>query len=479
VDIRELNLTPREQKALESMGFNTVERVALCYGEDLGLGKKTGNAIVQKAKNTLAYHSIKEITCTEQQVAITLSNVSRAAVVSVEHFLRIYGDGLRRALEGDKLTIFRPDRKPCSKCGADPTYLCVLCRASLCDKCHYAHEHQYDTSKFQYLEDMFNKARESAETFVPMPLEKLIEVEAKPSKEVTATARQQGFAGFVKAFFCELEGNELMKKAISCALFSTPEEPVHVLVVGDPAGGKTLAKDIIARKLGPEIELVGANTTRSGLVCNLATGEPGVLTYSTGKIVLVDEFDKIPGQDVEYCLELLSNGKCSVHSARIHETIESHFIMIAFANPIETVFVREPIKEIGLPPILLSRFALIVKAEELEADLRKALLKRKLLGETPTSELSRWHLPWLREARKHRPRFIALEEQIDQYIDKVDNLVGRYLKTPLRRDLRMGDYAKRVPLAMARASFSDVDSQVLEEAIQLMEDCAAVWSQNQ
>jgi hypothetical protein len=326
---------------------------------------------------------------------------------------------------------------------------------------------------------MFNTARQNAEDHEPIPLEKRIEVEAKPSEEVTAIARQQGFAGFVKAFFCELEGNELMKKAISCALFSTPEEPVHVLVVGDPAGGKTLARDIIARKLGPEIELVGANATRSGLVCNLATGEPGVLTYSTGKIVLVDEFDKIPGQDVEYCLELLSNGKCSVHSARIHETIESHFIMIAFANPTETVFVREPIKEIGLPPILLSRFALIVKAGELEADLRKTLLKRKLLGETPVSELSRWHLPWLREARKHRPRFVASEEEIDQYIDKVDNLVGRYLKTPLRRDLRMGDYAKRVPLAMARASFSDVGSQVLEEAIQLMEDCAAVWSRNQ
>ena len=64
-----------------------------------------------------------------------------------------------------------------------------------------------------------------------------------------------------ETFFSELEGNELMKKALCCALFSTPEEPVCVLVVGDPAGGKTLAKDIIAGKLGPEIELIGANTT--------------------------------------------------------------------------------------------------------------------------------------------------------------------------------------------------------------------------
>jgi len=178
----------------------------------------------------------------------------------------------------------------------------------------------------------------------------------------------------------ELEGNELMKRALCCALFSTPQEPVHVLVVGDPASGKTLARDIIVKKLGPEVELIEANATKAGLVCNLATGEPGVLTYSDGKIVVVDEFDKIPEQDVEYCLELLSNGKCSVHSARVHETIESHFIMIAFANPVKTAFVRNPIKDIGLPPILASRFAFIIKAEELEASRRRALLKRKILG---------------------------------------------------------------------------------------------------
>ena len=182
MDIRELNLTPRQQKALESMGFNTVGRVAICDGWELGLGHKTGDAIVQKARNTLAYHSIKEITCTEQQIAITLSNVSRAAVKSVEHSLKLWSGGLSMGLEGDRLTIFRPDRQPCAKCGADPTCLCVVCRASLCDKCRDAHEHEYHIAEIQYLEEWFNRARERAETFVPMPLEKRIEAEAKPSE---------------------------------------------------------------------------------------------------------------------------------------------------------------------------------------------------------------------------------------------------------------------------------------------------------
>ena len=476
MDIRELNLTPREQRILESMGFDNVEKIAACYGDDLGLGKSKGKGIVQRARNLLAYHGIKAIVETEQQVAITLSDRSRATVVSVEDILEISSE-LKTELQDSQMIIFKPECKPCSACGAEPICLCTICGASLCEKCRYEHGHgYYDTIEIQTLERVFARVRENARTFTPMPPEKRMRVEGEPDEEVAMVARAEGFTGFAESFFHELGGNELMKKALACALFSTPQEPVHVLIVGDPAGGKTLARDIIARKLGSEIELVGANATRSGLVCNLATGEPGVLTYSNGKVVLVDEFDKIPDHDVEYCLELLSNGKCSVHSARIHETLESHFIMIAFANPMKTVFTEEPINEIGLPPILLSRFALIVKAEELEAGLRKALLRRKLLGGRADSDLSSWHLPWLREARKSHPRFTTSEERIERYIDSVDSLIGRYLKTPLRCDLRMGDYAKRVPLAIARAGFADVDDAVIDEALQLMEDCVAAWS---
>jgi hypothetical protein len=60
-------------------------------------------------------------------------------------------------------------------------------------------------------------------------------------------------------------------------------------------------------------------------------------------------------------------------------------------------------------------------------------------------------------------------------VTRLDRLIEQYLKTPLRRDLRMGDYGKRVPIAMARACFSDVNGKVLEEAAKLTEDCLAVW----
>jgi hypothetical protein len=473
MDIGELGITSREQKTLERMGFDSVEKIALSHRDDLGLGKAKGDSVIQRARNILANRNVRDISMSDDKVTVTLADSGRATLTSVRSILGVYD--LRTAVDDNRLVVFQPHREPCSECGVPGTYLCKECGAGVCDECRYAHKHRYNLAAVHYLEGMFEAVRDKARMLECLPQKSRREDEDRPAEEVVRLAKELGFSGFVSTFFAELEGNEAMKKALSCALFSVPEEPVHVLVMGDPAGGKTLAKDIITRRLGPEIELVGANATRSGLVCNLATGEPGALADSDGKIVLVDEFDKIPDQDVEYCLELLSNGKCSIHSARIHETIESHFIMIAFANPVDTVFMKDPISEIGLPAVLLSRFALIVKAEVLDTVRRKALLKRKLLGETSVSEYGKWLLPWLREARKYHPTFEVSEAEIDSYVEKVDSLIEQHMKTPLRRDMRMADYAKRVPFAMARASFGNVDGRILGEAIKLIEDTAAAW----
>jgi hypothetical protein len=37
MDIRDLNLSPRGQRTPESVGFGAVEKVALCYRDNLGL----------------------------------------------------------------------------------------------------------------------------------------------------------------------------------------------------------------------------------------------------------------------------------------------------------------------------------------------------------------------------------------------------------------------------------------------------------
>jgi len=475
--IAELNLSSRDEALLVSMGFDTLERIALACSDELGLGRRRGEAIQARARRILARDNIKGVSVSEDFVSVELLKASRGVVVSVEHvFDALYSD-LKRDVQDNKLLIFKLKPTLCSICGKEPEFWCRRCDKFLCLECRGKHyEHHYDIKELKALEDQFKVVKEKAGEYEPKPPE--LELEAvTPSREVVDFARKVGFFGFAEGFFSELKGNDTMKRAIACALFSTPEEPVHVLVVGDPAGGKTLAKDTISAKLGKEIELVGANTTRAGLVCNLATGEFGVLAYANGKIVLVDEFDKIPDQDIEYCYELLSNGKCTVHSAKVHETIDSHFIMIAFANPTGIVFRGEPINEIPVPPILASRFAFIVKVEELGAQLVREVIKRKLLGEgLAGEEFSKHYTPWLREARKHKPKLTASFEAVDSYTNQIYEVYQRFLKTPLRRDLRMADYAKRAPLAIARASFSDVDDKILKEAMELINESLKSWS---
>jgi hypothetical protein len=42
MDIPELNLSPRERRALQNMGFSSVDKIALCYKDDVGLANAAG-----------------------------------------------------------------------------------------------------------------------------------------------------------------------------------------------------------------------------------------------------------------------------------------------------------------------------------------------------------------------------------------------------------------------------------------------------
>lgn len=160
-------------------------------------------------------------------------------------FNALYSD-LRRELQDNKLLIFKLKPKPCSICGKEPGFWCKRCDKFLCRECRDKHyEHYYEIKELKTLEDQFKVVKEKAGEYEPKPPE--LEPEAiTPNKEIVDFARGVGLSGFAESFFSELKGNDVMKKVITCALFSTPKEPVHALVVGDPAGGKTLAKDTIA-----------------------------------------------------------------------------------------------------------------------------------------------------------------------------------------------------------------------------------------
>ena len=191
-----------------------------------------------------------------------------------------------------------------------------------------------------------------------------------------------------------------------------------------------------------------------------------------------DELDKIPGEDIEYCYELLSNGKCSVHSAKIHEEIKSNFIMIAFANPSSQIFGKHPIDEISLPPLLMSRFALIVKTEKIDKDTRLNLFMQKFYGKGEIKEKSSFYAQWVEMAKEHNPAITADKKRIKKYLSTINEIVEETYATQLRRDLRMGDYIRRVPQAIARAGYDSISNEVLDAAENIFVESISTWHQN-
>jgi DNA replicative helicase MCM subunit Mcm2 (Cdc46/Mcm family) len=439
-DLTILGVIPSDRKKLENMGITTLEQIAIMSVSSLGMGSSKGTMLVQRARNILANENILDIAITNGDlIEITSKKTDRAVIKSILNALDVYVVGWGNAaltIEGNVLKL---------------------------------------TRKSEAFSKVISKAESLREI---IESKKMLEREKSgislPEDELKKFAKTRGFDGFWSNVFQEIHGNDIMKKVIAASMFSTFEEPVHSLIIGEPGSSKTMAKEIITDRFS-DITTIGANTTRSGLVCHLGTGDLGALPHANRKLVLVDEFDKIPGEDIEYCYELLSNGKCSVHSAKLHQNIESNFIMIAFANPKSQVFGKHALKDIGLSPLLMSRCALVVKVQNIGKEDRLNLFKKKFYGTGEIKEKHDYYDQWVKLARRFEPAITASEKNVEKYLHMMNEIVETHYNTSLRRDLRMSDYLRRIPLAIARASFGPVDNKVLRKAEMLIQESIETW----
>ncbi len=443
-DLNQLGVIPSDRKKLEHMGITKLEQLAIMSAATLGMGATKGNMLIQRARNIIANNNIIDIKVVDDDtIHITVEHTGRAVIKSVLNSLDVYSVGWGNAalkIDGNNLIVTRKSKA-------------------------------------------FTKVIQRAEELTDILATKRLDEFKKrgiylPENKLRSFARKRGFTGFWENVFEEIQGNDIMKKVITTSLFSTFDEPVHSLIIGEPGSSKTMAKELISEQFS-DITNIGANTTRSGLVCNLGTGDLGALPHSNHKLVLVDEFDKIPSEDIEYCYELLSNGKCSVHSAKLHQNIESEFIMIAFANPRTQVFTKNALTDIGLSPLLMSRCALIIKVQNITREERLDLFKRKFYGGGEIKDKHEYYDQWVKLARRYEPKITATSDVVDQYINDMNDIVEKHYATTLRRDLRMTDYIRRIPMAIARASFSPITNEVITQAGELIQDSINTWSQEE
>lgn len=344
----ELRLGPKDVAQLEAMGITTLEQLAQTNRNDLGMGRSKGDGLITRAQNILAIKHIEDVSRQDDLVRVRVDLPSPGVIAAVKGVLNAYDDpsygNCLFKVSGNSLLLeprpaaFDPSRghDKCVECNEEAIVVCLCHGNRYCKKHSEGHKlpplpkRPFDQilEKAAVLEQRLHQKRERSLSDLGITL---------PEESVRVFAQERGFHGFWSAVFDEIQGQDVMKKALTVAMFSPPYDPVHTLVIGEPASAKTLARDTLLRSFSG-LTPIGGNATRAGLVCNRSTGELGALGFSDGKTVLVDEFDKIDPVDLSYCLELLSNGRCDVHSARMHETIESRFTMIAFANPEGDIF---------------------------------------------------------------------------------------------------------------------------------------------
>ena len=118
---------------------------------------------------------------------------------------------------------------------------------------------------------------------------------------------------------------------------------------------------------------------------------------------------------------------------------------------------------------------MVVKVQNISKEDRLALFRRKFYKSGELKEKHEYYDQWVKLARRFEPMISASNENVDKYLNIVNDIVEDHYNTTLRRDLRMSDYLRRIPLAIARSSFSSVDNKVLIDAENLIRESIETW----
>ena len=138
--------------------------------------------------------------------------------------------------------------------------------------------------------------------------------------------------------FENIIGNDDIKFVLNKAILS--KRPIHILLYGKPGCAKTMFLTEIMRRLKNSYFIVGSNTTKAGLVNQLFEKEPEYL--------LIDELDKMSGNDQVSLLHLMETGIIS--ETKVKKTRQLELVSWVFASANSPGRIVDP---------LLSRFVVL------------------------------------------------------------------------------------------------------------------------
>jgi replicative DNA helicase Mcm len=190
-----------------------------------------------------------------------------------------------------------------------------------------------------------------------------------------------------------------IKTAVMYQLFSSPRIELldggrirgdsHILILGEPATGKSEILQYVAKELAPKgVFTSGKGASGAGLTATAVKDEfgdggwsleAGALVLADRGIACVDEFDKMTNEDRSAMHEAMEQQTVSVAKAGMLAQFSARTSILAAANPKLGRFDQyRPISEqINLSPTIISRFDLIFTVRD-EIDDTKMIAKHIL-----------------------------------------------------------------------------------------------------
>lgn len=190
---------------------------------------------------------------------------------------------------------------------------------------------------------------------------------------------------FPKLIAPHIVGHEIIKRAVALQLFAA--EPVHVLLLGDPAIGKTDIIRSIAEfhpissyGLGSGMSGVGLGVTAIGDMI-----EPGILPQADQGICCIDELNLLKEESRGALYNAMEKGFITYDKKGKHLKLDARVRVLATANPEGDKFTGSTIpelkKQIPFDDALLSRFHLVFLVKKPDTyqflKIADAILKQK------------------------------------------------------------------------------------------------------
>jgi DNA replicative helicase MCM subunit Mcm2 (Cdc46/Mcm family) len=158
-------------------------------------------------------------------------------------------------------------------------------------------------------------------------------------------------------------GRDDIKLAALLQLFA--KEKVHLLLLGDPATGKTVILRSIADIAPISSFGLGSGTSKAGLTLAVSGKDviKGLLPMADDGIACIDELNLMKSQDLAGLLNAMEKGFITYDKANSHIKVDARVKVFASANPAGDKFIGKSIsllkKQIPFDDALLSRFHLL------------------------------------------------------------------------------------------------------------------------